>query len=158
MEITKHPAILLNCRENLLIDRYYGGWVAENIYYLGKCGVISVNGFRIAGVSGIYKPASYWKGLYESLPLNEDEIRTIYHTREYEIMKMALIEQQVDIAMSHDWPAGAVNYGNVDNLLRFKPHFEEDVKKFGVAFRLITEHLEMQAQDICCLSLNRMRI
>ena len=40
----------------------YGGWVAENIYYLGHAGVVEFGGLRIAGISGIYKPYDYKLG------------------------------------------------------------------------------------------------
>lgn len=37
-----------------ILLRYYGGWVAKNIYFLGYSGVIWFGGLRIAGLSGIY--------------------------------------------------------------------------------------------------------
>ena len=47
--------------------RYHGGWIAPNIYYLGHAGCVQVNGVRIAGASGIFKPQDYRQGvLYPS--------------------------------------------------------------------------------------------
>ena len=33
----------------------------------------------------------------------------------------------VDVAMSHDWPTTVCYHGNIDELLKLKPHFREDV-------------------------------
>jgi hypothetical protein len=40
-------------------DRYRGGWLAPNIYFLGFSGCVKVNGVRIAGSSGIYNSNHY---------------------------------------------------------------------------------------------------
>merc|ERR1712048_1121844 len=40
----------------------FGGWVADNIYYLGHGSVVNFAGLRIAGMSGIYKDRDYMKG------------------------------------------------------------------------------------------------
>ena len=39
--------------------RFYGGWVAPNIYYMGFSNVVRFGGLRIAGLSGIYKENDY---------------------------------------------------------------------------------------------------
>lgn len=45
---------------NYLQELYYGGWVAPNIYYLGKSGaVVYKDMLRIAGLSGIYNKRDY---------------------------------------------------------------------------------------------------
>ena len=31
--------------------------------------------------------------------------------------------------MSHDWPAGITDFGDVQRLLRFKPYFREDIER-----------------------------
>lgn len=44
-----------------------------------------------------------------------------------------MIEKPIDIALSHDWPRGIAASGNIQELLKVKPFFEEDIKsnKFG---------------------------
>lgn len=34
--------------------------------------------------------------------------------------------------VTHDWPAGITDYGDVKQLLRLKPYFEEDLKKNAI--------------------------
>ena len=47
---------------NYMWELYHGGWLAPNIYYLGAAGSVMVNGLRISGASGIFKPHDYEKG------------------------------------------------------------------------------------------------
>lgn len=42
--------------------RYYGGWAAPNIYFLGAAGVVRFGNIRIAGLSGIYNGRHYKTG------------------------------------------------------------------------------------------------
>lgn len=42
--------------------RYYGGWAAPNIYFLGFAGIIKFGNVRIGGLSGIYKANHYNTG------------------------------------------------------------------------------------------------
>lgn len=39
--------------------RYYGGWVCDNIYFMGYSNVINFGGLRIGGTSGIYYKSDY---------------------------------------------------------------------------------------------------
>lgn len=42
--------------------RYYGGWAAPNIYFLGFAGVVKFGNIRIGGLSGIYNERHYRLG------------------------------------------------------------------------------------------------
>ncbi|KAI9292799.1 hypothetical protein K502DRAFT_64743 [Neoconidiobolus thromboides FSU 785] len=112
---------------NYLSELFYGGWVAKNIYYLGKAGSVVFNGLRISGLSGIYKEGDYFKGHYERPPYNPTSLRSVYHTREYEVTKLSFLNQRPDIMLSHDWPNNIEKYGNHQLLCKLKPFFKQDI-------------------------------
>ncbi|KAJ1697235.1 hypothetical protein LUZ63_005747 [Rhynchospora breviuscula] len=113
---------------NHLWELYYGGWAAPNIYFLGFSGVVKFGNIRIGGLSGIYKPAHYLAGYFEKLPYNESDIRSIYHVRYYDVLKLMHVEEPIDIFLSHDWPVGITDYGNWQRLIKAKPFFKEEVE------------------------------
>lgn len=99
----------------LITDRYHGGWIAPNIYYLGHAGCVQVNGIRIAGMSGIYKQHDFALGellcfvgivfdrsvgQYERLPYVPAAIRSIYHVREYNVRRLSLVGNTPEICPS----------------------------------------------------------
>ena len=107
---------------NFLEQNYYGGWVAPNIYYLGRSGVINVKGIRIAGVSGIFNKYDYYRGNFEK---SEEEIKgdkkSIFHLREFEIAKMSHIKNKIDIFMTHDWPTNIISDGDKEYISNLYP-------------------------------------
>ncbi|KAK3932451.1 Lariat debranching enzyme [Frankliniella fusca] len=113
---------------NYLSELAYGGWVAPNIYYLGYAGVIQVAGIRIAGLSGIFKGYNFKLGHFEKAPFSGETMRSVYHIRNLEVFRLKQISGRLDIALSHDWPTGVCHHGNMKQLLRFKPFFEEDIR------------------------------
>ncbi|CAG8526780.1 941_t:CDS:10 [Paraglomus occultum] len=113
---------------NYLWELYHGGWVCKNIYYLGSAGVVRFGGVRIGGISGIYKDKHYSCGHYEKLPYSDNTLRSVYHVRKYEVFKLSQIRQKLDIFMSHDWPRGVEQFGDVQNLVRMKPFFKNEIE------------------------------
>ena len=113
---------------NHLWELPFGGWVAPNIYYLGYAGVVQFGGLRIGGISGIYKDHDYNKGHFEMPPFNESTKRSIYHTRSYEVFKLQTLKEHVDVFISHDWPKNIYNHGNVEELLRKKSFFRQEIE------------------------------
>ena len=113
---------------NYLQELFYGGWVAPNIYYLGRAGVVNFRGLRIGGLSGIYKPHSYRKGHFETPPYDKGSMRSVYHVREYEMCRLRLLRQPFDIFLSHDWPTGVYHCGNTRELIRKKRFLEREVR------------------------------
>ncbi|KAI9637235.1 putative RNA lariat debranching enzyme [Dioszegia hungarica] len=114
---------------NYMWELYHGGWLAENIYYLGAAGCVRVGGMRIVGASGIYKDHDYTKGHYETVPYTSSTMRSIYHIRNYDVAKlMQLSPEPNTIFLSHDWPITIPNYGDTASLLRRKPFFKSEVQ------------------------------
>jgi len=115
---------------NYLQELAYGGWVAPNIYYLGYAGVVNVNGVRIGGLSGIYKGFDYLHGHHEKPPYDDNSMRSVYHIRNVDVFRLKQLEAAApDIMMSHDWPRGVYNFGNKEQLVRYKKHFKEEVEQ-----------------------------
>jgi len=114
---------------NYLEENYYGGYVAENIYYLGRSGVINVKGIRIAGISGIFNKFDYFRGHFEK---DENDIKgdkkSIFHLREFEVAKMSYIKSHIDIFMTHDWPTNLINEKDKNKIFKLRPHFKEEIK------------------------------
>ncbi|KAK7549488.1 lariat debranching enzyme [Phyllosticta citricarpa] len=129
---------------NHLSELFYGGWAAPNIYYMGAANVVRLGPLRIAGLSGIFKGYQYRKPHYERLPYSEDDIRSVYHVREWDARKLLQIRTQVDIGISHDWPRGIEWLGNHRSLFGQKPFFRADAEsgRLGsVAAKLVMERL-----------------
>ncbi|TFK18839.1 DBR1-domain-containing protein [Coprinopsis marcescibilis] len=109
---------------NYMWELYHGGWLAPNIYFLGHAGCVQVNGIRIAGASGIFKGHDFRTGHYERVPYDQSAMRSIYHTREYDIRRLSL----ANIMLSHDWPQSIEHHGDVGGLIRRKRFFEADIR------------------------------
>ncbi|XP_050526896.1 uncharacterized protein LOC126897389 [Daktulosphaira vitifoliae] len=105
----------------------YGGWAAPGIYYLGTAGVVNVGGVRIAGLSGIYKGGDYARGRHERPPYDERTKRSVYHVRQLDVFRLKQLREPVDVMLSHDWPQGIEQHGDLGQLLRFKPFFQNDI-------------------------------
>lgn len=101
--------------------------MAPNIYYLGYANVINFAGIRIAGLSGIYKSHDFYKGHYEFPPFNPSSLHSIYHVRNLEIFRLSQIKKPIDIMLTHDWPTGIYHHGNIQQLIRIKPYFANEI-------------------------------
>lgn len=127
---------------NYLWELYYGGWAAPHIYFLGFAGVVKFGTIRIGGLSGIYKSRDYHLGHFERPPYNSNEIKSVYHVREYDVHKLMQIEEAVDIFVSHDWPLGITDHGNCRDLVRNKPYFEKEIQSRTLGSKPAAELLE----------------
>lgn len=114
---------------NYLQELPFGGWVAENIYYMGYSNVIWYKGLRIGGLSGIYKYHDFYKPHDENFPYDEKTKRSVYHERFEDYLKLSLIRDlNLNCFISHDWPEGIVNHGDINWLLKKKPFFQKDIE------------------------------
>ncbi|XP_028028118.1 lariat debranching enzyme [Bombyx mandarina] len=113
---------------NYLQELPYGGWVAPNIYYMGRAGVVKFGELRIGGLSGIFKGHDYLQGLWECLPYNQNSMRSVYHIRSLDVFRLSQLKEKLHVMLTHDWPRGITDYGDKDHLLRRKPFLREDIE------------------------------
>ncbi|RLV96532.1 Lariat debranching enzyme [Spathaspora sp. JA1] len=108
----------------------YGGWVAPRIYYLGEFGSVWYRGIQIAGWSGIFNRSTFSRNdlHFERPPYRRDELVSVYHQKLSNFIKLYMMNHDLDIVMSHDWPVGIEQYGNKSKLLSLKPYFKKDIE------------------------------
>ena len=85
--------------------------------------------FRTKNSARLYVSKSVnFPGHFEHPPYSDDTIRSAYHTRSIDTFRFKQVKLPIDIMISHDWPQGIYNYGDVDTLVRKKQHFKEQVE------------------------------
>jgi len=116
-------------RRSRAAQLYYGGWVCPNIYFLGLAGCVRFGELRVAGLSGIYKPADF-RQPYTCRPpyRSEGELKGAYHVREFDVFKLSLLAEPLDVFLSHDWPLGVARFGDAQALCRAKPFLRAELE------------------------------
>lgn len=110
-----------------LCELPHGGWVAPNIFYLGYAGVVRVGGVRIGGQSGIFNGRHYRHGHYEVPPFSDDDMRSFYHIRELDVLRLMQLRQPLDVFLSHDWPQHIARHGDTHGLIRRKAFLKKEI-------------------------------
>lgn len=116
-----------------LMQLPYGGYVANNIFYLGFSNVIWYRGIRIGSLSGIWKEWDLDRSRFSWDALERQNwsknIKSLYHVRKSDLIPLFMLDhsKKMDIMLSHDWPTDAVYYGDIEELLRRKPFFKKDI-------------------------------
>ncbi|CAD6922805.1 unnamed protein product [Tilletia controversa] len=134
---------------NYMYELYYGGWLAPNIYFLGEAGCVEVGDLIISGISGIYKKHDYFRGRYERQPYNKSDLRSIYHTRMYDIARLKLLPK-ADIVISHDWPNTIELYGDTQKLIKQKPFFADEIRTHTLGSPPLLELLQTLKPSLWC--------
>ncbi len=83
---------------NSLRELPLGGWVAENIYYLGAAGLVILSKgclkVRVSWLSGIYKHYDFKNILKrEPYPLKEKEKISSYHQKQIDLYRLELFSR-----------------------------------------------------------------
>jgi lariat debranching enzyme len=84
----------------------FGGWLAPNVFYLGRACSVSFGDTVITSLSGLWKPEDYWRPVNEAYPIRSEEDKaTTYHIRAFSDFQLHGLTK-TDLFVSHDWPAG----------------------------------------------------
>lgn len=127
------PTIFIggNHEDSKFLDQFpYGGYVAPNIYFMGRSNVVWFKGLRIGGISGIYNEADFM----QPHPIEYDfeknwSVRKSYHLRKQDYLNLRLLQPDQNLMMvSHDWPEGIYEFGDKRQLINKKRHFKNDIK------------------------------
>ena len=53
----------------------------------------------------------------------------MYHIRQFDIERLSFLTPKIDIFMSHDWPTCVAKLGDYKQLMRYKPHFRDEIHR-----------------------------
>lgn len=81
----------------------FGGYLCDNVFYLGRAGQIKFGTLRISGISGVFSSKSYFSKVHETLPIQGKDAHTAYHYRSFSEFQLCGLTK-TDIMLSHDWP------------------------------------------------------
>ncbi|MDI1462780.1 metallophosphoesterase [Catellatospora sp. KI3] len=86
------------------LDEAGPGWWSDGVYFLGRAGVTEIAGLRVAFLSGIHSPR-----VTDAPRARRDTIKDCaYYTADEvrQVGRTAGRSGQVDLLLTHDWPAG----------------------------------------------------
>lgn len=116
----------------LLMENYNGGFICDDIYFMGYSSVIDIikdgKVYTVGGISGIYDD-NWYREPYKKLPLEDKKIKQAHRVRELEIAKLYSFDGVIDVFLSHDWPRYVWTQGGLPALLKKKPFLKEDIDK-----------------------------
>ena len=75
------------------------------------------------------------QGHHEHPPYDNDTMRSAYHIKELDVYRLKQLQQPLDIFLSHDWPRGIANHGNLQQLLSRKAFLRAEVR-FTVGYHV----------------------
>ena len=81
------------------------GDLAPNVTYLGRAGVVTIDGLRIGFLSGIYGEATYRRSREGTLERRVGKHAVHYTAQEYDDA-LSAVQPGVDVLLTHDWPSG----------------------------------------------------
>ncbi|CAL9768266.1 unnamed protein product [Musa acuminata subsp. burmannicoides] len=105
----KHQIIYGNCIMEAGLHLIYISWSFLEL--------LNLSTFELVGFLGFINKGHYHLGHFERPPFYESDLRSVYHLREYDVMKLKHIKEPIDIFISHDWPVVVYEYGNLKRLL-----------------------------------------
>lgn len=85
-----------------------GGKIANNCYYLGRVGTVTLSGLKVVGVSGIYDPEIFETERPDISLIGESSRKKYVGFTEAEITQ-GIDFSSADILLLHDWPSGIIN-------------------------------------------------
>ena len=54
-------------------------------------------------------------------------MRSCYHIRELDVLRLMQLRKPIDVFLSHDWPQHIARHGNLQQLLRRKPFLRQEI-------------------------------
>jgi hypothetical protein len=107
----------------------FGGFIAENIFYLGRAGIVDYKGIRICGYTGVFSPTNYNKPFPSDFrsPGNRKSGMHVREISQFQIFLYSAFEEagsskNPDFLMMHDWPR------DIKDLLPNKPLPNQTIK------------------------------
>ena len=94
---------------------FYGGWLAENIFYTGYTNHFYLGNLLITSISGIYSSTekNYFSNYIE--PNNSYFSSKSYHIRAPTDLQLYCLKN-TDIIITHDWPSNIIKlYSKIEN-------------------------------------------
>ncbi|CAM3372429.1 serine/threonine protein phosphatase [Corallococcus sp. ZKHCc1 1396] len=95
-----------------------GGELAPDVHYLGRAGLRTLGGLRVAYLSGIHAPRFIDQPLKR--PTSLDTAKQAGYFRTDEVARVAAL-QDVDLLLVHEWPRGIVQKARDERLAPERP-------------------------------------
>ena len=84
----------------------FGGWLAPDVFYVGRASSLLVGDVTISSISGLYKQDFYYEKVNEKYPIRSgDDLQKCYHIRAFSDFQLLGLDN-TKIMLSHDWPSG----------------------------------------------------